>query len=65
MYTLQGGGRAWQKNNTQPTQPAAATPLFCVMQDNSSRFVSNMQQLQDSVAKYVAAIDQQVTWTGS
>jgi hypothetical protein len=33
--------------------------LFSV-QDNSSRFVSNMQQLQDSVAKYVAAIDQQV-----
>lgn len=34
------------------------------MQDNSSRFVSNMQQLQDSVTKYVAAIDQQVTYVG-
>jgi hypothetical protein len=30
------------------------------MQDNSSKFISNMQQLQDSVSKYVAAIDQQV-----
>lgn len=34
-----------------------------LMQDNSSKFISNMQQLQDSVAKYVAAIDQQVTFT--
>lgn len=34
------------------------------MQDNSSKFISNMQQLQDSVAKYVAAIDQQVCVTG-
>jgi hypothetical protein len=33
-----------------------------VVQDNSSRFISNMQQLQDSVSKYVSAIDQQV-WT--
>lgn len=30
------------------------------LQGNSSKFISNMQQLQDSVAKYVAAIDQQV-----
>jgi hypothetical protein len=36
----------------------------CTLQDNSSRFVSNMQQLQDSVTKYVAAIDQQVTCVG-
>jgi len=33
-------------------------------QGNSSKFISNMQQLQDSVAKYVAAIDQQVCVTG-
>lgn len=33
---------------------------MCCVQDNSSKFISNMQQLQDSVAKYVAAIDQQV-----
>jgi hypothetical protein len=31
------------------------------LQDNCGKFVSNMQQLQDSVAKYVAAIDQQVS----
>ncbi|KAF6264980.1 intraflagellar transport particle protein 20 [Scenedesmus sp. NREL 46B-D3] len=30
------------------------------LQDNCAKFVSNMQQLHDSVAKYVAAIDQQV-----
>ncbi|WIA11528.1 hypothetical protein OEZ85_011639 [Tetradesmus obliquus] len=30
------------------------------LQDNCGKFVSNMQQLQDSVSKYVAAIDQQV-----
>lgn len=47
---------------------ASCTPLTTHvphhMQDNSSRFVSNMQQLQDSVTKYVAAIDQQVTCVG-
>lgn len=31
-----------------------------LVQENSNKFSSNMQQLQDSVAKYVAAIDQQV-----
>jgi hypothetical protein len=41
------------------------TRLCCLLsvhlQDNCGKFVSNMQQLQDSVAKYVAAIDQQVS----
>jgi hypothetical protein len=35
--------------------------LLLFLQDNCGKFVSNMQQLQDSVAKYVAAIDQQVS----
>lgn len=30
------------------------------IQGNCATFISNMQQLQDSVSKYVAAIDQQV-----
>lgn len=35
--------------------------LLLHLQDNCGKFVSNMQQLQDSVSKYVAAIDQQVS----
>jgi hypothetical protein len=51
------------KSLSHPSVPLLLVPAN-YLQDNCGKFVSNMQQLQDSVAKYVAAIDQQVSPRG-